>query len=260
MTNRLERIGKDKTWIQVVLEPERLKEYLKLRKEKDVDLAVVREELISIASNCARGYFSLEDTKKCRSMAESVVEYADDYFFGDWRDLEPDQFPPVKPPFRKYWLYNLSWNYEFQPAYVWGSALGDWKFLKKLGGFFPDDLRLNVDQTPSNHAWMLIVAGVIRGRDWKEMKAFRETIENSKARGKREQLLLAILDAILHGTDQQLESAASEYFKYFRKSDVKQIGSFTPLMSDGSFLIHFAKKQKRKIAVPEEIADYFITF
>lgn len=252
---RHERLGIPGSWLKPQSTLEAIEDSLKNR-DREGNEKTVREMLVFECCKVAGEFLYLDKTDLARHWAERVVEYADDFFFGSWRDRALTGNMHDEAPDRKWWDENATWNEPFDASLVWGSAIGNWNFLQKLGTYFHDDVTENVDQSEANWAWCLIVAGVLRQRDWDEMKALRKKIEKSRA--KNEQLLLQFLEAILFGSDDQLATASKEYWQFFKKTDGKKKELFAPLAFYGNFLLRFAEKMGRQVSAPANVEDHLI--
>jgi hypothetical protein len=200
--------------------------------------------------------FLVDDLIMATEWAERSVQYADQYFWGDWRDLAPTGEFNDEPPNREYQNIHRAWDLIFQSSLLCASNTCKWNWLAKLGLFFRDDIQLNIDQTNSNRAWYLLVAGVLRGRSWSQMDSFFQTTQNSPQ--KREKLLARLLHSIVEGTESDRVAATKEYFTHFKRSERKSQYINIMLPWDASFLVHYAKHVGKPLPVPLDMTDYII--
>jgi len=218
----------------------------------------LKEMLISTTVfGCTINYYA-DEHGVVKKLAGILLDSFSDYLLGEWQDLAASGERQDEPPSRAWWRGNLNWKLGWDGCLAFGSALGEWDKLIRIASFFTDGVGGNLGQTDANYCWDLIVAGVLTDRPDGELAIYREKIAAGTGRDKREQLLLAFLDAIRNGSDQELASTSSEYFKHYLKTDAKKKEVLAPLMFDGSFLVHFAKRAGRAVPIPEKIQDHLI--
>ena len=200
-------------------------------------------------------YF-LDKLALCFEWMPKVVDYAHEYFFGDWREKVPSGNSQKEPPSREYQDIHCPWDTEIQSTLTWCACLNDWQRAQEIATYLRDDIKLDIDQKPENRAWLLYLGGILTGRAESEMAELATCIENGKP--KREKLLFALLQAILHGTDADRDKAAKQYFKYYKSSESKSQKLTSKVAMDGTFLVHFAKHRGREIPVPENVQVHII--
>lgn len=211
----------------------------------------------NVVFGCTINYYA-DEHWVVKKLAGILLDSFSDYLLGEWQDLAASGERQDEPPSRAWWRGNLNWKLGWDGCLAFGSALGEWDKLIRIASFFTDGVGGNLGQTDANYCWDLIVAGVLTDRPDDELAIYREKIAAGTGRDKREQLLLAFLDAIRNGSDQELASTSSEYFKHYLKTDAKKKEVLAPLMFDGSFLVHFAKRAGRTVPIPENIQDHLI--
>jgi len=231
-----------------------VKPYLNLGPD-DVNRSKLQSRLF-LSNLIAIQHYLSDDLEGTRDWAVRVMAFADDWFLGPWRDRAPSGNYHDQPPDRAWQDLNMPWQNEFQASLLWGSCLGEWERLGRLASSLRDDIMQDVEQTPENRAWLLIAAGIVRGRPWNEMKEMIDTVQDG--RRKRERLLLDLLDAILHGDDSRLSETSTRYFQYFKKSESKEFSITAKVAIDGAFLLHFGRHQGRHVAIPSSVEDYII--
>ena len=228
---------------------------------KETNPSYNRQSLIRISAEIASCYFMKEELGPARDWAARSLSYADDFFFGPWRDMIPyGGNSPLPPPHRQAWFKNEGWITELQVSLVWGSALGEWDFIRKLAGYFQDGVSGNCGQSESNYSWWLLLTGILQGRDPQELAPYREKIENGRGRARNEQLLLNFLDTICQGSDQEVHAASRKLFSAAAKQDFKNQDFFYPMLCEGSFLVHYTRHRGRPLTIPESIMDRIVTF
>ncbi len=116
----------------------------------------------------------------------------------------------------------------------------------------------DIDQPKENRAWLLLVAGVVRGRDYSELQSFSDTVLNGKKA--RERLLLWTLDAIAEEAPEQASDFLADYAKRYLKIELPKHDITTKIALDASFLVHWAAYCDVELNVPERIKPHIVTF
>jgi hypothetical protein len=136
------------------------------------------------------------------------------------------------------------------------APLGEWDWLAHICSFFRDDIRIDLDQTKENRAWMLLLAGVLRGREWNDMQHFIDQIRQGLR--KRERLLLDLLESILFKQQAEIDLAANSYFKYYKKSELPKHDLTLKLALDATVLVHYANHIGKQVTVSPEMEDHIV--
>jgi len=139
---------------------------------------------------------------------------------------------------------------------MWAMCLGDWHSVGRLSGYVTRVCELNIEQSKENRAWLLILAAVLRDDSFADFQAERGLIAAS--RGKREKLLLRLLEAILDPPSADLEAATSDYFRHYVKFESKREFLDSKVAIDGTILAHFAEKRGTPLPLPASLTDYIV--
>jgi len=257
---RYQRLGISTGMMQISLDHiDYIPKLLDLR-AKETNSSYNRQSLVGKSAEIASFFLMNEEPVSAKEWAVQALSYADDFFFGPWRDTIPYGNPPLPPPHRQAWFENEGWITELQVSLVWGSALGEWEFIRKIAGYFQDGVSGNCGQSESNYSWWLLLTGVLQGRDPQQLAPYREKIESGRGRARHEKPLLEFLDAICQGSDQDVHATSRKLFAYVAKANFKNQDFFYPMLCEGSFLVHYARHQGRPLTIPESILDRIVTF
>jgi hypothetical protein len=215
-----------------------------------------RQDCVNTGNLVAIQFYLLDDLQNTRVWASKVLDYAAEYFFGDWRDRIPSGDYGNEPPNRDYWDRKATWRYEFQACLLWSSCLADWDGLRRFAAYLRDDVIRDVDQPNENRSWLLAVARVLQGTQLDQLAEYVAVIHQGTR--KRERFLLAFLDAILNADDTALARATKDYFKYYKSSESKKQEITAKVAMDGTFLVNFARYRGRSIEVPANVQDHIV--
>lgn len=221
------------------------------------DVRDQRHHDLDIKFLLALKYLLLEQFSEVREAAREVVLSAEEYFFGEWREILPTGNAGDEPPNPEYFHRYAAWAHElYTGSVLWAMCLEDWECVKRLSDYVTRVCELNIDQSKENRAWLLILAAVLRGESIDGFQEEREQIVSG--RSKREKLLLNLLEAILNPDSADLGCATKEYFKYYRQVENKRHSITSKVAIDGSILVHFAERVERPLPIPATMEDYVV--
>lgn len=160
---------------------------------------------------------------------------------------------PSAPDHHRVWAI---WESEYLHSSVWASVIGRWEVVDRLATYPHDDIRVDIDQSKENRAWLLLLAKAIRDGGLYGGEAHLEAIRTG--RRKREKLLLAVLLEILAGSREATEKNFLAYFKHYSRSENKGTDLFTTSMYDGTLLYKLAHRRRLKLSFPPEFMERVI--
>ncbi len=184
------------------------------------------------------------------------LDAAHEYFFGRWRDEVPSGNHRDLPPDREYQDRNRTWARHWLNCLLWCSVLGEWDRLIEFAGYLRDDIKLDFEQSTENRAWLLLVAGKLRGRPLEELKLFSDTILSGKR--KREKLLWNVFNDILEEAPDEASASLARYATYYRTAEFPKRELNLKVAYDASFLVHYAEFLDVEIEVPEKLKDHIV--
>lgn len=184
------------------------------------------------------------------------IAFAEIFFWGKWRDLTPTGNMRDLPPDPEYHRKYAAWDYQLLDALLLGVISHDWKFVDKLVTYPRDDIHINIEQTRSNRAWLLLLCGAISRRPWVGIENHFDMTQSQPQ--KREKLLARMLRSLVVGSDDELEKSTKEYFLYYKKSEKKSEYINRMLPVDASMVFHIAHHWQRPLPVPCEFRNHII--
>jgi hypothetical protein len=197
-------------------------------------------------------YWLREEVEAARSWASQLLDAADDYFWGDWRiDLPAGNYSD-QPPDLAWHRRHMTWKSELEESLIWGSCIGAWDRIATIAAYPQDDVKLGVEQSRENRAWLLILAGHLSGRPWSELAPHVEVVR--AGRKATEKLLLDLLEAILAGDDARIAGASDAYFAHFRKG-VNSRDLYRKVAREVSILRNLGDRLRHPVPVPPKLVD-----
>lgn len=245
-----------------------LKEKLNWTGELEARLKGIREAQDEIASgkaervtyywfvgqtiSCAIEVYLEGSPKKTRVACQLVVDAVLAYFYGDWRSA---QTTPDGKTGHEAWKPYCLWYDEVQQSLPFAAALSDWKAMKRIAEYPPENKLPEAAKAKGETAWGWALVSFLRGQPRSQVEEFLKKAEDDKA--KRPKLLAPVLRALLDNDADQFNRALTAYLTYFRKSEFKQqLGKLVTL--EGTTLYHLGRKQGFEMELPAEVADHVI--
>lgn len=244
---------------------ERINDYEEIRREVPQATAVANVGLGGLLSSdeSSFGFIALtaylaDEHRISAEWARRCLNSTEEYFFGSWRDEEPSGNYGDQPPDRAWQDRTCSWSSAWQDALVWCSSLGEWDRLLRFAEYPRDDVQLDIDQKKENRAWLLVLAGVLRGRPREQLQEHVATILEGRRR--RERLLLWTLEHILEGAEEEASGSLADYATYYKTAEFPKMDVTLKVAMDATFLVHYAEYTDVEIEVPEKLKDHIVRF
>ncbi len=191
-----------------------------------------------------------------RDYARRCLDATSEYWFGGWKDEVPSGQRKELPPDREFWDRICAWERHWLDCLLWCSVLGEWDRLIEFAGYLRDDVKIDFEQSKENRAWLLLVAGKLRGRPLEELKPFSDTILSGKR--KREKLLWNVFNYILEEAPDEASASLARYTTYYRTAEFPKRELNLKVAYDASFLVHYAEFLDVEIEVPEKLKDHIV--
>ena len=192
------------------------------------------------------------DAKRAMESARLVVQAALDYFYGGWRNALPTPDGTVG---QEAWKPFCLWYEEVMQSLPWACALGDWKAVRQIAEYPPENKLPEAAKAKGETAWGWALISFLRGEPRKRVEGFIAKAEADKA--KRPKLLCPVLRALIDNDVAGFEKTLLAYLTYYRKSEFK-LDVDQLLALDGTTLYHLGRKQGFNLQLPEHVFDHVI--
>lgn len=256
--SRLSELGLSKIGCNPIAEVNRYQKMPENEINADLrDAGLMKSHYLNDASSASFCFLVNGDHENARRWGNIAVEAGETYFFGEWRERTPSGNGRNQPPNRDWQDIHALWVDYLDWTMCLAASVGRWHEYERFATYLRDDVALNVDQTEVHRAWWLYFCGRVRERPAKEIAQFHETVVEAK-RAKTDQLLLAWVDALFDGTDDELLVAMNRYFQHHRKVEVKKPGF--RLAFRGSMLLHYGTHLGREVERPSNSDLYIVEF
>ncbi len=206
-----------------------------------------RRFLISLAC-----YYSDEGMLAASHARECITE-SDEFFFGSWRS---EFTTPGKIVDAEYWKRDFDWMEIFEAALLWGSVLGEWEFLKKVGTFPEPDCCFSGDYKAQDRDLYVALGAFLREAPPAELDAL---LEQAAAGPKKScKLLVSAIRTCLARDTALLQKTLVEFLKLYKKNEFPKEYVTKKISIEGTFFVHWAEKEGLAITVPPEFADHIV--
>lgn len=219
----------------------------------EYDRAWDKESLPRSRSILALAHYYSDEHALAQEHASQCIPELEEFFFGDWRNTFQT---PEKTVDAGWWKRRFIWMQLFEAAVLWGSVLGRWDFLKRVGSFPESDSCISDGYRAVDRDLYVAWAGFLRGASAAEIEPLLEQVQSGRSRPAK--LVLAMLRAALARDAGALQQALVEWLKYYRKAEFPKEKVTKKITIEGTFFVHWAEKEGVPVSVPHEFANHVV--
>lgn len=256
MLKRYERLGwTDEEKVGVATSLELLEITLASKPATHYEAAWKKFSTVCDHSTVAILFFALGDEPTSKMHGTEVITACEEFFFGAWRSefLTPEK--RVDPP---WWKRRFIWMQVFEAALLWGSVLGRWDCLRKVGTFPEPDNCISDGYKSQDRDLYVALGALLRDAPPAELNALLE----KAATGSRKpaKLSVAIIKAWLLRDSALYQRVLIDFLKNYKINDFPTQEITNKISILGTFFVHWARKEKLTIVVPSEFDDHIVNF
>lgn len=255
MSKRFERLGWTEKQVGIDISLELLKNTLSSTPPTAYEMAWKKLSLADDRSLVAILYFMLEDDLSSKKHALEIIGACEEFFFGTWRFefLTPEK--KIEPA---WWKRRFIWMQTFETALLWGSVLGRWDFLEKIGTFPEPDSCISDGYRDQDRDLYVALGAFLRRAPPAELEALLE----KAATGSRKscKLLVSVIHACLARDTVLLQKSLLDFLKHYKKNDFPKQEITKKISILGTLFVHWAKNEGLIITVPPEFIDHIVNF
>lgn len=217
------------------------------------DRAWDKESLPRSRSILALAHYYSGEHGNVREHASQCIPEMEEFFFGDWRNTFQS---PEMTVDAGWWKRKFIWMQLFEAAVLWGSVLGRWDFLKRVG-YFPEPGSCISDGYRAVDRDLYVAwAGFLRGASAEEVEPLLDQVQSGRSRPAK--LVLAIIRAGLSKVEGTFQKALVDWLKFYRKEEFPKEKVTKKITIEGTFFVHWAEKEGLPVTVPPEFADHIV--
>jgi hypothetical protein len=197
-------------------------------------------------------YFD-EQPEQARVRGKEFITESEEFFFGEWRNtfITPEgQRDPT------WWKRKFGWIDTFEAALLWGSVLGEWDYLKRVGGFPEADSTPGFDCKPQERDLYVAIGALISGASASDLSSKLD----KAATGSRKscKLLVGVARACITRDSVIVNKCLKEYLRHYKKNEFPQKDITKMISMLGTFFVHWVEKEGLPVGVPPEFADHIV--
>lgn len=200
---------------------------------------------------CLACYYS-DEYALIKKHANQCILEMEEFFFGEWRSTFQT---PEKTVDAGWWKRRFIWMQLFEAAVLWGSVLGKWDFLQRVGTFPESDSCISDGYVAQERDLYVAWAMFLRGA-YADMETLLDKVKTGKGRAPK--LVAAMLRASAVQDAAQLEKTLNEWLKYYRKEEFPKEKVTKKVTIEGTFFVHWAERQQLAVNVLPEFADHIV--
>lgn len=217
------------------------------------DLAWDRFHLPECRHLLALACYYSDEQALVQEHASQCISEMEEFFLGDWRNTFQT---PEKTVDAGWWKRSFIWMQLFEAAVLWGSVLGRWDFLQRVGHFPEPDSCISDGYRAVDRDLYVAWAAFLRGASAAEIEPLLEQVQSGRSRPAKR--VLAMLRAALARDGGALQKALVEWLKHYRKEEFPKEKVTKKITIEGTYFVHWAEKEGMAIPVPPEFADHIV--
>lgn len=211
-----------------------------------------KHTLVSESCRISFWYYMVNSKDRIEHYARPVLDYALDYFFGEWQKRHPVDGKIDADRLKR----NMLWVDSFRGSILWATVLGEWDKTKEISKY-PDELCMEADfESKEKKAWYILLAIYLREDGIGNASHYVDLIETGKK--KREKLLLNVLRMIIAKDAKGFAKEFREYLKFYKSHEYTQRQVSEKLAIDGTIMFNLAKYKGLQVEFPEQYIDHYI--
>jgi hypothetical protein len=176
-----------------------------------------------------------------------------EFFFGSWRETFVTEDGHPDP---KFWKREFQWMDAFEGALFWGSVLGDWELLEKVGAFPEPDSNISTGFKPQDRDLYLALGAFL----FHAPEEVTESKLQKAAAGPKKscKLVVEIIRACVVRDPKSLQKAYDDFLKYYKKSEFPKEDITKKISIEGTLFFHWARKEGLELRVSPEYSDHIV--
>ena len=187
-----------------------------------------------------------------RVYGKEFLQEAEGFFFGDWRNIYLTEDKRTDP---KWWMEHLDWIRIFEHVLVWAAVLGEWDYLKRVGGY-PEPSIPACGYKEQERNLYLAIGALLSGASAGELSVRLDLA--GAGRAKTCKLIVAALRACVSRDTSALNKTLLAYLKHYKKSEFPKQSMTKKVSIEGTFIVHWAEKEGIKVEVPSDFTDHIV--
>jgi hypothetical protein len=201
----------------------------------------------------ALSYYYADDPASARHYAAAFLDEAQVYLFGDWRYRFNHPEGKQNPEF---WKKRFDWMSVYELCVLWGSVIGDWSTLARIGRFPECDSYVGFSHKPHDRDLFLAIGAFCGGSPVSDvLKAVRRAALH---RATKCRLAASALGAIATRDDLSFRKALKQLLAHHETKEFLKVDMLCRISILGTFLYHAAANAGIEVNSAVPCMDYIV--
>lgn len=201
----------------------------------------------------ALNFYFMDERQLAKQHATACLKDGDEFLFGAWRS----QFKtPEGNVDARWWKENIDWIDIFELSLLWGAALGEWGFLRRVSEFPDETARLTTDRTPEDRDSLFAIALLLRGESGKKCRHYLDRMSAGPNKGAK--LLAEALKALLDADAERLVKDLTAYLHHYKAEEFLKERITKKISIEGTLIVHWGLHESMAVEVPRAFQDYIV--
>jgi hypothetical protein len=201
----------------------------------------------------ALDYYLLDDPRNTAKYARACLKQADEFLFGNWRNEFKTPDGRIEP---RWWKERFTWMEVFGHCLLWGSALADWDFLKRVSAFPEENACLSMGTKPQDRDSFVAIATMLKGCP--SEKCVHNINRLSAGPKKGGKLLSVALLALLNADAAAFGESLTAYLQQYKKGEFPKEELTSRISIEGTLLMRWGRHLGIKVEVPNQFQDHIV--
>lgn len=188
-----------------------------------------------------------------RDHGGKCVDESAEFFFGAWRST-------CKTPENRldhgWWKREFMWIPIFDCALLWGSVLGKWEMLGKIGAFPESDSYISEDYIRHDRDLYVAIGRLLCGDPKHDLEDFLRLAEGGPRAYCR--LLASVIRAALAREVGQLQARLTKFLQHYQSEEFPKDDFRAKISIHGTLFVHWAEKEQLGVIVPPQYEDHIV--
>jgi len=150
----------------------------------------------------------------------------------------------------------MNWIAIFDVVLLWGSVLGRWDLLAKVGEFPGPDSYITDEQTRQDRDLYIAIGRFLDGDPRGELRGLLASVEAGRRKFCR--LLAKVIGAAHERNIYQMQQALNDFFAYYKSVEFPKEVITKKISIHATFFVHWVENEKLPIIVPKKYADHIV--
>jgi hypothetical protein len=222
-------------------------------KASDYDRAVAKRLVPFSRFLLSLACYYAGELELAREHAKKCLEESVEFFFGNWRNTYKSEDGKVDPA---WWKRHTDWMGNYECVLLWGSVLGEWKYLENIGAFPEGDSDIALDCTRQDRDLYVAVGRFLAASSNEELEMWLGLAETGPSEYCT--LVAQVIRAARSRDRWRLQETLIKFLEYYKLEEFPQERFTAKISIWGTLFVRWAENECLNVNVPAEFTDYIV--